>query len=73
MNYQNIITIESDKRSGKPCIRGMRITVYDVLSYLASGMTYEEILEDFPYLTLEDILACLSYAADRERQTLVVN
>ncbi len=73
MNYQNIITIESDKRSGKPCIRGMRITVYDVLSYLASGMTYEEILADFPYLTLEDILACLSYAADRERQTLVIN
>ncbi len=72
MNYQDIITIESSKRSGKPCIRGMRITVYDVLSYLASGMTYEEILEDFPYLSLEDILACLSYAAERERQTLVV-
>ena len=71
MNYQNIITIEPGKRSGKPCIRGMRITVYDVLSYLASGMTYQEILEDFPYLTQEDILACLSYAADRERQTLV--
>jgi uncharacterized protein (DUF433 family) len=57
------ITIEPGKRSGKPCIRGMRITVYDVLSYLASGMTYQEILEDFPYLTQEDILACLSYAA----------
>ena len=71
MNYQNIITIEPGKRSGKPCIRGMRITVYDVLSYLASGMTYQEILEDFPYLTQEDIFACLSYAADRERQTLV--
>jgi uncharacterized protein (DUF433 family) len=67
MNYQNIITIESGKRSGKPCIRGMRITVYDVLSYLASGMTYEEILEDFPYLTQEDILACLSYAAENKR------
>ena len=66
MSYQDIITIESDKRSGKPCIRGMRITVYDVLSYLASGMTYEEILEDFPYLSKEDILACLSYAADRD-------
>lgn len=73
MSYQHIITIESDKRSGKPCIRGMRITVYDILSYLASGMSYEEILEDFPYLTKEDILASLSYAADRERQTLFVN
>lgn len=64
MQYQNIITIEPGKRSGKPCIRGMRITVYDVLSYLASGMTYEELLDDFPYLTQEDILACLSYAAN---------
>ncbi|WP_413175533.1 DUF433 domain-containing protein [Anabaena azotica] len=72
MQYQNIITIEPGKRGGKPCIRGMRITVYDVLSYLASGMTYEEILTDFPYLTQEDILACLSYAADRERQMLMV-
>ncbi|MBD2482430.1 DUF433 domain-containing protein [Planktothrix sp. FACHB-1365] len=71
MRYQDIITIEPGKRGGKPCIRGMRITVYDVLSYLASGMTYEEILDDFPYLTQEDILACLSYAADRERQTLM--
>ncbi|WP_414569874.1 DUF433 domain-containing protein [Nostoc sp. CCY 9925] len=67
MQYQNIITIEPGKRGGKPCIRGMRITVYDVLSYLASSMTYEEVLDDFPYLTREDILACLSYAADRER------
>lgn len=72
MNYQNRITIEPNKRSGKPCIRGMRITVYDVLSYLASGMTHQEILEDFPYLTQEDILACLQYAADREHQSLVV-
>jgi len=72
MNYQNRITIEPNKRSGKPCIRGMRITVYDVLSYMASGMTNQEILEDFPYLTQEDILACLQYAADRERQALVV-
>lgn len=63
MKYQNIVTIEPGKRSGKPCIRGMRITVYDVLSYLASGMTYEELLDDFPYLTKEDIIACLSYAA----------
>jgi uncharacterized protein (DUF433 family) len=69
--YQSIITIESSKRGGKPCIRGMRITVYDVLSYLAAGMSPEEILQDFPYLTSEDILACLSYAADRERQTVV--
>ena len=72
MRYQDILTIEPGKRGGKPCIRGMRITVYDVLSYLASGMTYEEILDDFPYLTQEDILACLSYAADRERQRLVI-
>ncbi|MEH1869158.1 MAG: DUF433 domain-containing protein [Nostoc sp.] len=64
MQYQNIITIEPGKRGGKPCIRGMRITVYDALSYLASGKTYEEVLDDFPYLTQEDILACLSYAAD---------
>jgi len=62
MQYQDIITIEPGKRSGKPCIRGMRITVYDVLSYLAAGMTYEELLDDFPYLTKEDILASLSYA-----------
>jgi uncharacterized protein (DUF433 family) len=64
MNYRDRITIESGKRSGKPCIRGMRIAVYDVLSYLASGMTYQEVLEDFPYLTQEDIFACLSYALD---------
>ena len=64
MQYQDIITIESGKRSGKPCIRGMRITVYDVLSYLAAGMTYEELLDDFPYLTKEDILASLNYGAE---------
>ncbi len=68
----NIITIEPGKRGGKPCIRGMRITVYDVLEYLASGMTYQEILDDFPYLTQPDILACLSFAAKRERLMLVV-
>ena len=73
MNYKDIITIEPDKRGGKPCIRGLRITVYDVLEYLASGMTPEEILEDFDYLTLGDIQACLSYAADRERHQLIVN
>jgi uncharacterized protein (DUF433 family) len=72
MDYQNIITIEPGKRGGKPCIRGMRITVYDVLEYLASGMTHKEILDDFPYLTEEDILACLSFAADREKRLLVV-
>lgn len=71
MDYKQILTLEPGKRGGKPCIRGMRITVYDVLSYLAAGMTNEEILADFPYLTDEDIRACLSYAADRERQTLV--
>jgi uncharacterized protein (DUF433 family) len=64
MNYRELITIEPGKRGGKPCIRGMRITVYDVLSYLAAGMTEQEILDDFPYLTREGILACLSYAAD---------
>ena len=61
MNYKKIITIEPGKRGGKPCIRGMRITVYDVLEYLASGMTEHEILQDFPYLTKEDILACLGF------------
>ncbi len=62
MNYRDIITIEPGKRGGKPCIRGMRITVYDVLEYLASGMTHQELLEGFPYLTEEDIRACLAYA-----------
>ena len=73
MNYKDIITIEPGTRGGKPCIRGMRKTVYDVLDYLASGMTHQEILNEFPYLREEDILACLSYAADRERTTLVVD
>lgn len=72
MDYKKIITIESGKRGGRPCIRGMRITVYDVLEYLASGMSRKEILEDFPYLTKDDIQACLSYAADRERSQLVI-
>ena len=72
MQYANIITIEAGKRGGKPCIRGMRITVYDVLEYLASGMTQQEILSDFPYLTQEDILACLSFAANRERAMVAV-
>jgi len=70
MDYQKIITIEPGKRNGKPCIRGMRITVYDILEYLASGMSEEEILSDFPELTTEDIRACLAFAADRERRLL---
>ena len=72
-SYGDIITVELGKRGGKPCIRGMRITVYDVLEYLASGMTKEQILGDFPYLTEEDIQACLKYAADREHQQMVVH
>jgi uncharacterized protein (DUF433 family) len=72
MNYQHIITIEPGKRGGKPCIRGMRITVYDVLEYMASGMSQAEVLKEFPYLTEEDILACLAYAADREKHLLSV-
>lgn len=72
MDYSRLMTLEPGKRSGKPCIRGLRITVYDILSYLASGMTIDEILNDFPNLTREDILACLSYAADRERHTVIV-
>jgi uncharacterized protein (DUF433 family) len=72
MDYRNYITIEPDKRGGKPCVRGMRITVQDVLEYLASGMTEEEILDDFPDLTREDIKACLAFAADRERKLITV-
>jgi uncharacterized protein (DUF433 family) len=70
--YQDVITIEADKRGGKPCIRGMRITVYDVLDYLASGMTEQQILEDFPELTATDIRACLEFAADRERKLVSI-
>ena len=69
MDYRNIITIEADKRGGKPCIRGLRITVYEVLEMLASGMSHAKILDDFPYLTEDDIRACLAYAADSERRT----
>jgi uncharacterized protein (DUF433 family) len=72
-SYQSILALEPGKRSGKPVIRGTRMTVYDVLSYLAAGMTHQEILNDFPYLTEEDIRACLSYAADRERQLLTTS
>lgn len=68
VNYEHLITIEADKRGGKPCIRGLRITVYDVLDYLAGGMTEQEILADFPDLTGEDLKACLAFAADRERR-----
>ena len=68
MDYKKVISIEPDKRGGKPCIRGMRITVYDILEYLASGMTEEEILDDFPELKKEDIRASLQFAADRERK-----
>lgn len=71
MDYHNIITIESGKRSGKPCIRGMRITVYDILEYLAGGMTEAEVLEDFSELTFQDIKACLSFAAEREKRLFV--
>jgi uncharacterized protein (DUF433 family) len=69
MDYPQIITMEPGKRSGKPCIRGLRVTVGDVLGYLASGMTHAEILSDFPYLTEDDIRACLAFAADRERKS----
>ena len=72
MQFKDIITIDAGKRGGKPCIRGMRITVYDVLEFLASGMTEQEILQDFPYLTKEDILACLGFAAARERVMVAV-
>lgn len=71
MDYDGRITIEAGKCGGRPCIRGLRITVYDVLSYLASGMTQEEILQDFPYLEAADIKTCLAYAADRERSQVV--
>lgn len=70
IDYKGIITFEPGKRSGKPCIRGMRITVQDILSWLASGMSYDEILTDFPELTKEDILAALAYSADKERKII---
>lgn len=68
MDYTKIITVEPDKRSGKPCIRGTRMTVTDVLEYLAGGMTPEELVEEFPDLTIDDIRACLAFAAERERK-----
>ena len=72
VDYRRIITIEPGKRSGKPCIRGMRITVSDILDYLAGGMSIEQILTDFPELTEEDVRACLAFAADRERRLTVI-
>jgi uncharacterized protein (DUF433 family) len=72
MDYQARITIEPDKLGGKPCIRGLRITVYDVLDYLASGMSQEEILRDFPDLVPEDVRACLAFAAERERRLMAL-
>jgi uncharacterized protein (DUF433 family) len=70
MNYQDRIVIEPEIRFGKPCVRGTRITVGDVLSYLASGMSQQEILADFPQLTGDDIRACLAFAAERERRVV---
>jgi uncharacterized protein (DUF433 family) len=72
MDYSKIITIEPGKCGGKPCVRGMRITVYAVLDYLASGMSIDEILADFPDLTRDDIHACLGFAADRERRLVTI-
>ncbi len=72
MDYGHLITLEPGKRGGKPCIRGLRVTVYDVLEYLASGMSEAEILADFPELTREDIRACLAFAADRERKLVSI-
>lgn len=72
IDYKKYITLEPGKRSGKPCIRGLRITVYDVLNMLANGMNISEIVDDFPELCPEDVLACLSYAADKERKIAVI-
>ena len=72
MSYRDIITIEPGKRGGKPCIRRMRITVYDVLGWLAAGLSHTEIIDDFPELTEEDIRACLEFAADRDRRLITV-
>ncbi len=72
MDYRSLITLEPGKRGGKPCVRGMRITVYDVLASLAAGMSMDEVQAEFPELTREDIQACLAYAADMEHRTLVL-
>lgn len=73
MNYQDYITIDPNKRGGKPCIRGLRITVYEVLEYLASDMTEAEILDDFPDLTRKDLKASIAFAADRERRLMTIS
>jgi uncharacterized protein (DUF433 family) len=72
VDYRKIITIEPGKRGGKPCVRGIRITVGDVLGWLSAGMTHAEIIDDYPDLTEQDILACLAYAADKERNAMIV-
>ena len=72
MDYRDYITVEHNKRGGKPCVRGFRITVYEVLEYLASEMSEAEILSDFPDLTQADLKACIAYAADRERRLMIV-
>jgi len=72
INYHEIITIDPNKRSGKPCIRGLRITVEDILDCFAAGMNLEEVLDDYDYLTQEDIRACFAYAADKERHSRVI-
>ncbi|MDQ3397672.1 MAG: DUF433 domain-containing protein [Deinococcota bacterium] len=72
MDYRSYITIDPNKRGGKPCVRDLRMTVYEVLDYLASDMTEEEILEDFPDLTREDLKACIAFAADRDRRLSMV-
>lgn len=72
MDYRDYITLDPNNRGGKPCVRGLRITVYDVLEYLASDMTEEQILRDFPDLTGEDLKACIAFAADRERRLATV-
>ena len=71
-DYQEIVTVEPGKRGGKPCVRGLRITVHEVLEYLASGMTIDEIPVDFPDSTRDDIPACLAFAADRERRMVSI-
>jgi len=73
MDYHDIITYEADKRGGQPCIRGLRMTVLDVLEYLAGGMTVQEVLDDFPDLTIDDVRACLAYAADKERDRVLTS
>lgn len=70
VDWRDLITVQPDKLGGKPCVRGMRISVADVLEYLASGMSMDEVLSDFPDLTRDDLLACLAYAAARERGTV---